>query len=174
MRKVKAFSKKYDGSLRDTYETYLYAETEEALILFSEPGLPYWDYRKAASFESPDGILEIYLKHKWYNVMHICEQVSGFNRMYINIAMPVTFQDEVMTWTDLDLDYRVHLDNSVKQLDQADFEENSRRWQYPPELMTQVQAACREVEAGLAGGEFPFDHGQQVELYKAIKANLLI
>jgi len=174
MQKVKVISKKYDGSLRDAYETYLYTETEEAVILFSEPGLPYWDYRKAASFESPDGVLEIYLKHKWYNVINICEQVSGLNKMYINIASPATFQDDVLEWTDLDLDYRVYLDGSVKQLDQADFEENSRRWQYPPEVMAQVQAACREVEAGLAGREFPFDHAQQVELYKTIKANLLI
>jgi uncharacterized protein len=174
VRKVKALSKKYDGSLRDASETYLYAETEEAVILFSEPGLPYWDYRKAASFDAPDGILEIYLKHKWYNVLHICEQVSGFNRMYINIATPATFHEGVLEWTDLDLDYRVHLDNSVVQLDLADFEEISRHWQYPLELIAQVEAACREVEAGLAGGEFPFDHAQQVELYKTIKASLLI
>jgi hypothetical protein len=61
MRKVKVISKKYDGSLRDEYETYLYAETDEIIILLSLPGLSYWDHRKAAGFEAPDGLLEIYI-----------------------------------------------------------------------------------------------------------------
>lgn len=133
--------------------------------------MPYWDYRKGASFEAPDGILEIYFKHKHFNVLHICEQVSGVNRMYINIALPATLENGVLTWTDLDLDYRVYLNGSVKQIDQADFEQNSQRWHYPPELIAQVQLACQEVEIGLASGEFPFDHAQQVELYKAIKTH---
>lgn len=172
MQKIKVLSKKYDGSLRDSYEPYLYAETDEALILYAPPGLPNWDYRRAASSDAPDGLLEIYPKGKYFNVMHICEQVSRINRMYINIAAPPTFHEGVLEWTDLDLDYRVHLDGSVQQLDQADFEENSRRWQYPAEILAQVEAACREVEAGLASEVFPFDHAQQVELYKAIQATL--
>ena len=32
MKKVKVVSKKYDGSRRDEYETYLYAETDETVV----------------------------------------------------------------------------------------------------------------------------------------------
>ena len=71
MRKVRVASKKYDGSLRDEYETYLYSESDETIILFSNPGLSYWDHRKGARFEATDGLLEIYFKHRWYNVWHI-------------------------------------------------------------------------------------------------------
>jgi protein associated with RNAse G/E len=170
MQKIKIVSKKYDGSLRDSYEPYLYVETDVAFIVYAPPGLPTWDYRKAASINAPDGLIEIYPKGKHYNVLHICEQNSQINQVYVNIALPVTFQNGALEWVDLDLDYRVYLDASVKQIDQADFEENSRRWQYPPELIAQVEAACREVEAGLASQEFPFDHASQVELYKAIQA----
>ncbi|MFN8496085.1 MAG: hypothetical protein U0350_51310, partial [Caldilineaceae bacterium] len=70
---------------------------------------------------------------------------------------------------DLDLDYRVHLDYAVERLDQADFDRNRQHMGYPPDLIAQVDAACREVEAGLARGGFPFDHAQQVELYQRIK-----
>ena len=169
MSKVKVVSKKYDGSLRDEYETCLYAESDETIILFSEPGLRYLDHRKAAWFEAPDGLLEIYFKHRWYDVWHIAEQTSRLNLTYVNIALPATFQQDVVAWTDLDLDYRVHLDHRVERLDQTEFEQNAQRLGYPSDLIEQVRAACREVEAGLAGCTFPFDYERQVELYWRIK-----
>ncbi len=46
--------------------------------------------------------------------------------------------------------------------------------QYPPELITHVQNACQEVEAGLASRAYPFDYEQQVERYRQIKAQGLI
>ena len=163
-------SKKYDGSLRDEYETDLYAETDETIILFSVPGLRYWDHRRAAWFEAQDGLVEIYLKHKWYNVWHIAEQVSNTNLIYVNIALPATLREQGVEWTDLGLDYRVHLDNSVERLDQEEFERNTRRMGYPEDLIEQVRAACRAVEAGLANRAFPFDYEQQVALYHRIKS----
>src|SRR5262247_288657 len=172
MRKVRVVSKKYDGSLRDEYETYLYSESDETILLFSIPGLSYWDHRKGARFEGPDGLLEIYFKHRWYNVWHVAEQVSNLNLIYVNIALPATLQANVVEWTDLDLDYRVHMDHSVEHLDQEEFEQNALSMGYPRSLVEQVGAACREVEAGLAQRIFPFDYEPQVELYRLIKTEL--
>ena len=172
MRRVRVQSKKYDGSQRDEYETYLYSETNEVITLVSLPGLKYRDHRKAAWFEAPDGLIEIYFKNKWYNVWHICEQVSQINRMYVNIALPARLQAERLEWVDLDLDYRVHLNHTIERLDQAEFKQNVERMGYPPEVIEQAWAACDEVELGLAGGAFPFDHDHQVELYQRLKAEL--
>ena len=173
MRKVRVVSKKYDRSLRDEYETYLYAETDETITLFSLPGLRYWDHRKAAWFAAQDGLIEIYFKHKWYNVWHICEQISRTNLIYVNITMPTTFNTAGIEWIDLDLDYRVHLNNSVERLDQAEFEQNVQRMGYPHDLIVQTQIACQEVEAGLISRVFPFDYERQVDLYHQIKVDLL-
>jgi protein associated with RNAse G/E len=170
MRKVKVISKKYDGSLRDEYETRLYAESDETITLFSEPGLRYFDHRKAAWYEAPDGLLEIYFRRRWYNVWHITEQVSNINLIYVNIALPATLQENALEWTDLDLDYRVHLDHSVERLDQLEFEQNVLRLGYPRDLIERVQVACHEVEVGLASGLFPFDYERQVALYRRIKS----
>ncbi len=170
MRKIKIISKKYGGRLRDTYETYLYAETDETLIFFSPPGLKYFDYRKEAEFESPDGLIEIYFKHKWFNVWHICDQHSHVNLIYSNISMPATLQGTTLEWLDLDLDYRVYMDHSVERLDEAEFETNRQRWGYPPDLVEQARLACTEVEGYLANQTYPFDHERQVELYWRIQA----
>jgi protein associated with RNAse G/E len=130
----------------------LYAETEETIILFSSPGISYWDYRKNAWLKAQDGLLEIYFTKKWYNVWHIAEQVSNTNLIYINISMPAALQAGILTWVDLDLDYRVHMDNSVERLDELDFIENSQKMGYPPEVVKCVRAACREVEADWSKG----------------------
>jgi protein associated with RNAse G/E len=172
MKKVRVISRKYDGSLRDEYETYLYTESDETIRLFSLPGLSYLDHRKSARFEGPDGLLEIYFKHRWYCVWHIAEQISNLNLIYVNISLPATLQGNVVAWTDLDIDYRVHLDLRVERLDQDEFEQNVKGMGYPPNLIEQVGAACREVEAGLAKRVFPFDYERQVELYHRIKSEL--
>lgn len=172
MRRVKVLSKKYGGSLRDEYETFLHSETGDTLTLLSLPGLKSWDYRKPTWSEAPDGLIEIYSKQKWYHVWHIAQQTSNINRSYIHIALPATLQAQQLEWIDLDLDYRVHLNSSIELLDQADFERNTRHLRYPPEVIEQAWAACREVEAGLAHGTFPFDYDRQVELYHRLKAEL--
>ena len=169
MRKVQVRSRKYDGSLRDAYETDLYAETDEAVTLCAWPGFPYWHARRREWLTAPDGLIEIFLKRKWYNVVHITEQVSNTNLMYVNIALPATLQGGVLEWTDLDLDYRVHMDGRVERLDQDEFDENAQRMGYPPDLIARAYAACREVEAGLAQRAFPFDYEREVEVYNQLK-----
>ncbi len=174
MRKVRVISKKYDGSLRDEYETYLHAKTDETIILFSMPGLRYWDHRKAAGFEAQDGLVEIYLEHKWYNVWHIAEQVGNTNLIYVNIALPAALRKQGVEGTDLGLDYRVHLNNSVERLDWEEFERNAQRMGYPEDLIEHLRTPCLEVEAGLANRAFPFDHGQQVDLYRRIMSVMVV
>jgi protein associated with RNAse G/E len=169
MRKVRVVSQKYDGSPRDEYETYLFMETDEGICLFSPPGLGYWDYRKAARLEAQDGLLELYFRHKSYNVWHICKQVSNINLTYVNITMPASLCENTLVWTDLDLDYRLHLNHTIERLDQEEFEHNATRMSYPEDLLEQVRKACQEVEAGLVSGTYPFDYSQQVELYQRIK-----
>jgi len=173
MRKVKVVSRKYDGTFRDEYEAYLYEETDDTITLFSLPGSKYWDHRKAAWFEAPDGLIEIHFKSRWYDVWHICEQVSHTNLIYVNITMPAMFHATGIEWVDLDLDYRVYLDNSAEQLDQEEFRQNIQLMKYPPDLIEQTQLACKEVEAGLISRTYPFDHERQVALYRQIKADLL-
>ena len=172
MRKIRVVSKKYDGSLRDVSEAYLVEENLEVVTLFEEPGTISWNPRKGLREEAPDGILGIYFARRWFNVRHICEQNSGRNKNYINIAMPATLRDDRLEWVDLDIDYRLHLDGSVEQLDVDEFEENRTLMRYPDDLVVEVRSACREVEEGLATKVFPFDHEAQIERYRRIKRAL--
>ncbi|MBX3014219.1 MAG: DUF402 domain-containing protein [Caldilineaceae bacterium] len=172
MRKIKIVSKKYNGTLRDVYESYLYAEDDTMLVTVSPPGTPYYYHKKQAWFTSEDGLLELYFKNKWYNIWHIGEQNSGINRIYANIALPATFQDDVLTWVDLDLDLRIHVDDRLELLDEDEFVENSALWAYPPVVVEQARAAVAELVQCYAHHAFPLNHAVQVALYATIKARL--
>jgi protein associated with RNAse G/E len=173
MRKVQVIKKKYDGSLCDAHEAYLCEETDEHITLFTLPGIRYWLYPKAEWLQTPDGLLEIYLKRKWYNVWHIAVQNSYTNLKYVNIAKPAILVGETLEWVDLDLDYRIHLDGSVQRMDEGEFQQNQKRLKYPPKLIEQVHAACREVENGLKQKKFPFNYEQQVERYYQVKKSFI-
>jgi len=91
MRTIEIVSRKYDGSLRDEYEAFLYTEDDERLVVYVPAGTLSYDHRKQAWSEAPDGLLEIYFKTRWYSVWHICEQTSNLNQMYIHLSMRAKF-----------------------------------------------------------------------------------
>lgn len=170
LRKIKIISRKYNGRLRDEYEAYLYSEDSEKLTIFAPPGTLSFSPKQGAWSAAPDGLLELYFKDKWYNVWHICEQNSQINHIYANIAMPATMQKDVLTWIDLDLDLRVHLDGSLELLDEDEFVENSVRFAYPPSVVAQARAAVDELTRCYQQQQFPFNHAEQVARYAEIKA----
>lgn len=172
MQKIKIISQKYNGRLRDSYEAYLYAEDAEKLIVFAPPGTMCFSPKKSVWEAAPDGLLEFYFKQKWYNVWHICEQNSRINHIYANIAMPAILQKDVLTWVDLDLDLRVHLDGSLELLDEDEFVENSVRFAYPPSVIAQARAAVDELSVCYQDHQFPCNHAEQVALYAQIKATM--
>jgi protein associated with RNAse G/E len=165
MRKIKITSKKYDGSLRDEYEAFVYAEDDERLIVYAPPGTVDYDHRKQRWGTSPDGSIELYYKTRWYIVWHCCEQNSGRNLIYTHLAMPPIITDTSMQWTDLDLDYRVHLDGRIELLDEDEYYEHIVTMGIPEDVQARVRAACTEIERLYHERADPFNHADYVALY---------
>jgi protein associated with RNAse G/E len=170
MQKIRIISRKYDGRLRDEYEALLYAEDDERLVVYAPVGTMSYDRHKQAWVGAPDGLLEIYFKHRWYNVWHICEQTSHINQMYCNLSMPAVRTDTGIEWIDLDLDYRVHMDGRIERLDEDEYCAHIASMGYSLEMQAQVQAACAEIEALYQQRADPFNHATQVARYQQIKA----
>lgn len=174
MSQIKVISQKYDGSLRDEGASYLYHADETTIITVTRPGTPYFHHKKGAWFTTEDGSIDLYFTNKWYNVWHICEQHSGINRIYANIALPATLQADGLRWVDLDLDLRVHLDGSLEVLDEDEFVENSYRFAYTAAFIAQARAAVDELVLCYKEERFPFNHSTQVMLYEQIMATMFL
>jgi len=172
LRKIAIVSRKYDGRPRDEYEAFLYAEDDERLVVYAPAGTLSYDHRRQARSQSPDGLLEIYFKTRWYSVWHICEQNSNVNQMYIHLSMPATVTARGIAWVDLDLDYRLHLDGRLERVDEDEYREHMISMGYTAHMDSQVQAACAAIEAAYHARSEPFNHAAQVALYQQIKSGL--
>jgi protein associated with RNAse G/E len=172
MQKVRMTSRKYDGRLRDEYEAFLCAEDEERLVVYAPVGTMSYDRHQQAWVAAPDGLLEIYFKHRWYNVWHICEQRSNINQIYCNLSMPAVRTAAGIEWIDLDLDYRVHMDGHIERLDEEEYRTHILSMGYSTEVQAYVQAACSEIKALYQQRADPFNHTAQIALYQQLKGNV--
>jgi protein associated with RNAse G/E len=172
MQKIRMSSRTYDGRLRDQYEAFLYAEDDERLVAYAPVGTLSYDRHTQTWVPAPDGLLEIYFKTRWYNVWHICEQTSNINQIYSNLSMPAVRTADGIEWVDLDLDYRIHLDGRLEQLDAEEYRAHSASMGYSADIQAQVQAACAEIEALYLQRADPFNHAAHVALYGQIKGEV--
>jgi protein associated with RNAse G/E len=172
MQPIRIVSRKYDGRLRDEYEAFLYAEDGERLVVYAPAGTMSFNRHKQTWVPAPDGLLEIYYKTRWYNVWHICEQTGNINQIYCNLSLPAVRTVKGIEWVDLDLDYRIHLDGRLEQLDAQEYGAHIASMGYSADVQAQMHAACAEIEALYQQRADPFDHAAQVALYQQIKTSV--
>ena len=80
---------------------------------------------------------------------------GGPVRVYVDIATPPVWQDDVVRSVDLDLDVVAGWQGRVWIDDEDEFAE--RRGGYPDEIVQQALATCVEVERLMTVGSAPFD-----------------
>ena len=71
--------------------------------------------------------------------------------------MPPTFDAEVLSYIDLDLDILVEPDFSYQILDVEDFEINAKLYGYPGEVEANARQAVDELVRMIETRQFPFD-----------------
>jgi protein associated with RNAse G/E len=94
---------------------------------------------------------EYYWLDRWYNVFRFSD------RFYCNVSMPPSFDGQVLSYVDLDIDVLVKPDFSYQVLDLEDFEDNARALDYPPEVRENAHAALAEIITLIETRSFPFD-----------------
>ena len=70
---------------------------------------------------------------------------------------PPTFENDVLSYVDLDLDILVEPDYSYQVLDADDFEENARLYGYSDEVRTTARRAVDDLVKMIEAREFPFN-----------------
>jgi protein associated with RNAse G/E len=107
----------------------------------------------------PAGTLshEYFWSDHWYNVFRFVRPDGQLHCYYCNIALPAKWAAGELSFVDLDIDIVVGADNSVKVLDEDEFETNRVVFGYPADIILGVQKAIEEVKALVSGLEFPFN-----------------
>lgn len=163
---MRVLSKKYDGSLRAENQAKHFVHSGNVVEVFSRPGDPFFYHKANELRHNENGLIELFLAEAWYNVMHIFKHITHDYAMYINLCMPAQIEADQLTWVDMDLDYRVGLDGRIELIDEDEFEENSRIWAYPDELIKRVEEEAEKLPAMIRKGSYPFNYKEQEARYE--------
>lgn len=77
---------------------------------------------------------------------------------YCNVAKPSVFNNDEITFIDLDLDYIQENNKEWKVVDEEEFESNSIKYKYPVELKNEAIKALAKLKEEIRIGKYPFNN----------------
>ena len=101
--------------------------------------------------------LEYYWLDRWYNVFRFSNTDGTLRNYYCNVNVPPEIHGNVLSYVDLDLDILVEPDFSHQILDNEDFEQHAKVYEYPEDLIENARRAVDELTELIEGRQFPFD-----------------
>ena len=146
---------KYDGTEHRRWPAHVAARDGSLLVLhatFNED----IEHELLGRIASGTISIEYYWLDRWYNVFRFSDPAGTFQNFYCNVSMPPSFDGRVLSYVDLDIDVLVKPDFSYEVLDLEDFEENARRYDYPPDVRENAHDALAELIQLIETRSFPF------------------
>jgi protein associated with RNAse G/E len=158
---------KHDGKLhRQWSPAYLTVETDEYWALCSKESLVTendgrrWMTRERAVF--------FLYKHRWMNVIGMMKE-GGF-AYYANMASPTIFDKGFLKYIDYDLDEKLFVDQTIKDLDTHEFERHAEKYGYDERLIAVIRKSASEVREAMEKREFPFIDSEIKRIYSKFEA----
>lgn len=147
---------KYDGSLHRTWNAELIRQEGSLIALdarFSDEVI----HDLLGTIPIGTHSLEYYWLDHWYNVFRFAQPDGKLRNYYCNVNVPPSFDGEILSYVDLDLDILVQPDFSYQILDVEDFEKNSKRYRYSVEVQANARRAVEGLITMIEMRAFPFD-----------------
>jgi protein associated with RNAse G/E len=101
--------------------------------------------------------VEYYWLNRWYNIFRFSEPNGKLRNYYCNINVPPTFDGQLLSYLDLDMDILVEVDFSYRVLDLEEFEQNAARYGYSNEVRENADRALSELITLIESRGFPFN-----------------
>ena len=147
---------KYDGREHRRWPAQLLSQEGSLLVLdayFPEEV----NHNLLGNIRSGTHSLEYYWLDRWYNVFRFGEPTGELRNYYCNVNMAPAFENNVLTYVDLDLDILVAPDFSYQILDAEDFEQNAALYDYPDDVRANAMQAVDDLVALIETRQFPFN-----------------
>jgi protein associated with RNAse G/E len=153
--KITVHSCKYDGRIQRKWQAQL-ARREDSLIVLD--GVFAEEIHHPILGIIAEGTLstEYFWTDRWYGIFCFCLSSGQLRNYYCNINTPVLLEEGILTFIDLDIDVLVNPDFSFQILDEEEFEEHARLYNYPKRFRTRAQEAMHEIISLIQNREFPF------------------
>ncbi|MEJ6949917.1 DUF402 domain-containing protein [Natronospora cellulosivora (SeqCode)] len=150
-------SYKYNNKKHYQWPVTILEENENYLITKGETGRILTHFTRKKEFIFDKQSIEFFSFKEWFTLaININNQKA--ESYYCNINRPATWEtDDVLTFVDLDLDLVKNKGEDWKVVDQDEFEENSRKYNYPLELINRTKKELYDLISRVEKKVFPFD-----------------
>ena len=101
-------------------------------------------------------LIEYYWLDCWYNVFRFLDEDRRTRLYYCNINTPPSFDGQVLSYIDLDIDVIVKPDYSYEVQDLDEFASNAERYGYTDEEKRNIEKALEELTGMIQSRQFPF------------------
>jgi protein associated with RNAse G/E len=154
---IEVHSYKYDGLLHRTWPAELLRQ-EGSLVVLDAKFSAEVIHDLLGTIACGTHSLEYYWLDRWYNIFRFAEPDGGLRNYYCNVNVPPTFDGDILSYVDLDLDILVEPDLSYRILDVEDFERNAEAYSYPAEVKANARCAVAELVNMIESRAFPFNN----------------
>lgn len=150
---------KYPNLPHYEWEGEILEKTSDYVLVKCKPGRKLIHHTKNDVFTINNTSLEYFSLKEWFTAA-IEVDAGNVVSYYCNVAKPSVLINNKLSFIDLDLDLVQRKNKGWEVIDEAEFEENSIKYQYPPELKDEAVKALERLKEKVKRGEFPFN--QQV------------
>lgn len=145
---------KHDGLLhRQWSPAYLVEETPSYWVLASRASLV--TENDGRRWMTKEHALFVLFKKSWLNV--ICMMKENGLVYYANIASPTILDKGILKYIDYDLDVKLFPDETMKDLDEQEFERHILTYGYSSDLSDAIKKSFRETKSMMEQKTFPFN-----------------
>jgi uncharacterized protein len=146
---------KHDGAEYRRWKAKLSRREDNLIVLDAEFDVDV-SHEILGEIKRSTKTIEYYWLDRWYNVFQFLKEDGSTRLWYCNINTPPRFQEDALTYVDLDIDILVQPDFSFQVLDEDEFEVNARRYGYSDNEKASAQSAVEELLKMIEQRHFPF------------------
>ncbi len=146
---------KYDGSEHRSWTARILEQDGSLLVLDAEFAEEV-QHDLLGTIARGTLSIEYYWLDRWYSVFRFSQPNGALRNYYCNINVPPSFDGEVLSYVDLDIDILVHTDFSYEILDLDEFDQNAELYGYSAAVRDNARRAVEEIVALIETRSFPF------------------
>lgn len=148
-------SRKFNGKIHRSWTCELLEETNDYWLLFGKFENEV-KHSKLGIIKKGTISYEYFFKNEYFNIFRFHEPNGELKLYYCNISMLPKFENNVLDFVDLDIDVLVKKDFSFEILDEDEFEENAKLFNYSDEIKLLTKKSLEDLIRIIKTKAFPF------------------
>lgn len=147
---------KYPRRAHYDWEGEVLEKTDEYVLVYCKAGRKLVHHTKDSVFTMQTSSIEYFSLTEWYTAAVEIDN-NEIIAYYCNVAQPSVLAGNELSFVDLDLDLIKKGNSEWYVVDEDEFEENSRIFNYPADLKVEAINALERLKLKALSGQFPFN-----------------